>query len=159
VLRGRWSNLKAKKMALVVTALLLAAGGLIHAQLRRATALHSSFSRTIEDLRVARRTAITEQHTVVAVFVSGPPAALTIFSDIDDDRSRDPGEPWLVKRTWSPEVCLDASRLTPGDSLAFASSGDLARGCRGGVVTFSLVDSDESRSFRAWNTGAIERLD
>jgi len=142
---------------LSVLGVVLAIGIPSFGRYQRSAASRNAFRQVAADLRLARQTALTEHHNVVAVFDAGPPASYGIFADLNGDLARDPGERWIVQRSLDGSIGLDACALTPADSLAFDSSGRLVDGWTGGTVGVGSVEYG-LRSLRAWPSGAIETL-
>lgn len=151
-------------MTLIELATSMAIGGILLAlslpmfsRYQESLAARNAFQQLLLDLRLARQAALAEHNNFVVVFASGSPAAYAIVSDADNDLVPDPGERRLVERTLPPGVTLDASGLTPADSLAFAASGRMPDTWTGGEVRLSQAVADaEPRVLRAWPTGAVE---
>ena len=65
-----------------------------------------------------------------------------------------------MQRTLGPSIALDASAMSPPDSLAVTPSGRLPTEWPGGDLTLTQCDGDDdSRTLRAWPSGAIETVD
>ncbi len=151
-------------MTLVELAATMAIGGILLAlslpafsRYQESLAARNAFQQLLLDLRLARQAALAEHNNFVVVFASGPPATYAIVSDADNDLVPDPGERRLVERTLPPGIGVDASGLTPADSLAFAPSGRMPDTWTGGEVRLSQSAAEgEPRVLRAWPTGAVE---
>ncbi len=144
---------------LVVMGIVLAIGIPAFSKYARSSNVRNTYRQVALDLRLARQRALAERHNVVAVFASGPPATFNVFSDDDNDGTRDAGERWLVQRTLDPTVALDASALAPADTVTFAPSGSLLAGSSGGVVNVSHTGDLHDRTLRIWPSGAVEIVD
>ena len=84
---------------------------------------------------------------------------LDVFADQDNDLSKDVSERWLFQRTLAAAIGLDATALTPADSLAFGPAGRLPSAWTGGLVAIADASGDGTRALRAWPSGSIETLD
>ena len=156
--RQRGYTLTELAVMLSVAGLLLAIGLPSFSRYQRSTTVRNTYRQLVLDLRLARQRALSEHHHFVAAFDAGPPAWYGVFADEDNDLSKDMAESWLLQRTLNGSVALDASALTPADSLAFGPAGSLPGGWTGGIVAIASAATGDGRILRAWPSGSIETL-
>lgn len=92
----------------------------------------------VQDLRLARQKAVTAHRAVIVAFGNGGTrtglTSYSVHTDANGDRIKQAGESW-VSRSLPAGTRLARVELQPADSLIFDSSGSLAPGATGGIMT------------------------